>query len=196
LSTLTQPLTEHFHNALAYASQLHETQSRKGTEIPYISHLMAVAGIVLEAGGSEDEAIAALLHDAAEDQGGEARLDDIRNRFGATVADIVEHCSDTFETPKPPWEERKAAYHARLRHADKATLLVSIADKLHNARSTLHDLQAKGPAVWDRFSVARDRTMWNYRTLLAIYEAAPHDPHREPLQRQLRAILDAIDEIR
>jgi len=196
LNCLAAPVSERFHNALAYASQLHATQARKGTEIPYISHLMAVAAIVMEACGTEDEAIAALLHDAAEDQGGLPRLADIRSRFGSTVGDIVEHCSDTFEKPKPPWEARKSAYHERLRGADASTLLVSIADKLHNARATLHDLQTSGPAVWERFSAPRERTLWNYRTLLEIYRSGADDSRRQPLVRQLRATLDEIEAIR
>jgi len=196
LNGFTAPVSDRFHNALAYASQLHAAQTRKGTKIPYISHLMAVAAIVMEADGTEDEAIAALLHDAAEDQGGLPRLADIRCRFGPAVGDIVEHCSDTFEKPKPPWEARKAAYHERLRGADPSTLLVSIADKLHNARATQHDLQTSGQAVWDRFSAPRERTLWNYRTLLANYESGAGDARLLPLARQLRVTLDEIEAIR
>jgi (p)ppGpp synthase/HD superfamily hydrolase len=115
----------------------------------------------MEAGGNEDEAIAALLHDAAEDQGGEKALEDIRRRFGDTVKHIVAECSDTFADPKPPWEKRKREYIERLRVADTSTLLVSAADKLHNARATLRDLREHGTSVWKRFSATREQTLAN-----------------------------------
>src|SRR5436309_13050206 len=147
------PLGERFADALAYAADVHRDQVRKSTAIPYVAHLLAVAARVLEDGGREGEAIAALLHDAPEDQGGEARLADIRDRFGDRVADIVEACSDTFESPKPPWRGRKEAYLAHLR--DPATaidvLRVSAADKLNNATAILRDLRQLGPRVWERF---------------------------------------------
>ncbi|MBA2344583.1 MAG: HD domain-containing protein, partial [Rubrobacter sp.] len=128
-----------FEQALTYASIVHAAQRRKGTETPYITHLLAVAAIVGENGGTENEIIAALLHDAPEDQGGKERLADIRTRFGDEVADIVEACSDTFEIPKPPWRGRKEAYIAHIREASASARLVSAADKLHNARSILSD---------------------------------------------------------
>jgi len=119
---LAVPVSPRFHDALAYASTLHAAQARKATQIPYVAHLLAVASIVMEAEGNEDEAIAALLHDAAEDQGGEKALEDIRRRFGDTVANIVAECSDTFADPKPEWSRRKRDYIERLRAADRATL--------------------------------------------------------------------------
>ena len=194
MSTLTTPVSDHFHEALAYASAMHATQARKGSQIPYISHLMAVAGIIWEAGGTEDEAIAGLLHDGPEDQGGLERLADIRRRFGDRVGDIVEHCSDTFETPKPPWAERKRAYAASLRHADASTLLVSIADKLHNARATASDLsQADDPAaIWGKFSATREQTIANYEMLIAAYESGTADPRRVPLVQRLRSAVEAM----
>ena len=129
----------------------------------------AVAGIIWEAGGTEDKAIAGLLHDGPGDQGGLERLADIRRCFGDHVGDIVAHCSDTFETPKPPWPERKRTYAESLRHADTSTLLVSIADKLHNARATAADLQQAADAAtgWGKFSATREQTIGNYEMLIA-----------------------------
>ncbi len=154
-----------FEDALTYATRLHAQQRRKGTEIPYVAHLLAVASLVLEHGGGQTEAIAALLHDAPEDQGGEATLAEIRRRFGAAVGDIVAACSDTFEQPKPPWRARKEAYLAHLRAASAASRLVSAADKLHNARSMLSDHRRVGAALWTRFRGGRDGALWYLRSL-------------------------------
>jgi (p)ppGpp synthase/HD superfamily hydrolase len=149
-------LTPRFDLALLFASGLHRTQCRKKTNIPYISHLMAVSALVLEAGGDEDLAIAALLHDAAEDQGGQAILDDIRRLFGDRVADVIGECSDTLLNPKPPSEKRKAAYLIHLRKASPDALLVSAADKLHNARAILFDYRQYGEEVFSRFNVGKE----------------------------------------
>src|SRR3712207_460221 len=130
---------EKFEEALTYAARLHRTQMRKGTNVPYVTHLLAVAAIVGENGGTEDEVIAALLHDAVEDQGGAATREEIRKRFGDTVATIVDGTSDTDVIPKPPWQERKRNYVAHVSGASKSVRLVSAADKLHNARSILRD---------------------------------------------------------
>ena len=169
---MTPPLGPRFEDALVYAAQLHGEQVRKQTEVPYVSHLLAVCGLVLEDGGDEDEAIAALLHDAVEDQGGAPTLAVIRDRFGDRVADIVDGCSDTDQTPKPPWRERKEAYLAHL--ADPATtpsmLRVSAADKLHNARSVAADRRDAGEAVWERFNAGRDEQLWYYRSLVAVLQ--------------------------
>src|SRR5829696_6570189 len=124
---------------------------RKGTNIPYVTHLLAVAAIVGENGGTEDEVIAALLHDAVEDQGGAATRDEIRRRFGDSVTTIVEGTSDTDVVPKPPWRERKQSYINHVGEAPRSVRLVSAADKLHNARSILVDLRAEGEAAWRRF---------------------------------------------
>ena len=149
-------LTDRFDRALLYATHVHGGQVRKGTSTPYIAHLLAVAATVLEYGGNEDMAIAALLHDAVEDQGGEQRLLDIRNRFGDRVADIVHGCSDTVAAPgqqKENWHIRKQGYINHLRRVDTDTLLVSLSDKVHNARSILRDHNPQvGPTVWDRFT--------------------------------------------
>jgi (p)ppGpp synthase/HD superfamily hydrolase len=189
--TITKPpvLSPQFHNALAYASALHETQRRKGSHIPYVAHLLAVTSIVLEAGGSEDEAIAAMLHDGPEDRGGVETLDEIQSRFGETVAAIVAGCSDTFETPKPPWEERKRRYREHLKTAGRSVLLVSAADKLHNSRATLRDLKVEGPSVWARFSATREQTLENYLSLIDVYAAGAGDPRRNALVDELRVIV-------
>lgn len=159
--------TARFRDALTYACELHADQKRKGTDIPYVAHLLAVASLALEHGASEDEAIAALLHDAVEDQGGRATGDEIRRRYGDAVADIVQACSDTDVQPKPPWRERKEAYVAHLEHAPRAVRLVSACDKLHNARAILADYRIHGDALWSRFSGGRDGTLWYYRALAA-----------------------------
>lgn len=158
-------LTHRFDDALAYASQLHREQTRKGTAIPYISHLMAVSSIVLEHGGDEDQAIAGLLHDAAEDQGGTKTLAEITGRYGEGVAAIVADCTDAWLEPKPPWRARKEAYLAKLREKPQRSLLVSLADKTHNGRAILLDHRAMGHAIWGRFNAPRDGTLWYYRGL-------------------------------
>ncbi|MDF3040657.1 MAG: metal dependent phosphohydrolase [Thermomicrobiales bacterium] len=156
---------ERLANALGFATQLHATQKRKGSGVPYISHLLAVAAIVLEHGGTEDEAIAALLHDAVEDQGGQATLALIRDRYGDTVAAIVAGCTDTDEVHKPSWRPRKERYLAHFADAPPSVLLVVAADKLHNARSVLADYRELGDALWPRFTGNRDGTLWYYRAV-------------------------------
>jgi len=137
-------LSNRFEDALRYAYTLHARQTRKGSNIPYIAHLLGVTALVLEDGGSEDEAIAALLHDAVEDQGGMKTLMEIRRRYGDLVAEIVEGCTDAIASPKPPWRQRKERYIEHLRHASPAVRRVSLSDKLHNARSILEDLRKDG----------------------------------------------------
>jgi (p)ppGpp synthase/HD superfamily hydrolase len=159
-------LGERFVAAVAYAVELHATQARKGTRIPYVSHLLAVCSLVLEDGGTEDEAIAALLHDGPEDQGGQAVLDEIERRFGADVARMVDGLSDSMGEPKPPWRERKERYVARSHTEPESVLRVSLADKLHNLRS----IAAKGDEVWARFNAEKPEQAWYYRSLLAVFE--------------------------
>ena len=154
--------------ALVFASRLHGDQYRKGTRIPYITHLLAVAAIVGENGGTENEVVAALLHDAPEDQGGLATLEDIRDRFGDQVAEIVEGCTDTYEDPKPPWRERKESYLAHLAGASDSVRLVSSADKLHNARTVLSDYRVLGEDLWERFNGGRGGTLWYYRAIVDV----------------------------
>jgi GTP pyrophosphokinase len=165
-------LSPRFERGLVLANRLHRRQKRKGTDIPYIAHLMTVAGLVLEAGGDEDMAIAALLHDAVEDQGGAPTLGMIRKRFGKRVADIVAGCTDSDAVPKPPWRQRKETYIAHLRHAPPEVRLVSASDKLHNARSVLSDYRRLGEALWPRFTGQREGTLWYYRTLVDTFRAA------------------------
>jgi (p)ppGpp synthase/HD superfamily hydrolase len=159
-------LTSRFERALIFAMHAHATQLKKGTSVPYAAHLLGVASLVLDAGGDEDLAIAALLHDVVEDCGGAPRLKEIRRSFGKRVADIVDGCTDTDQDPKPPWRERKENYLKHLRTADADTRLVSAADKLHNARMILADYRALGDAVFERFSGKREGTLWYYRALV------------------------------
>lgn len=158
-------LSPRFESALSYAAVIHAHQQRKGTRIPYVAHLFGVTSIALEHGATEDEAIAALLHDAGEDAGGRGRIEDIRQRFGDAVADIVQGCTDTEVTPKPPWRKRKEDYIAHLADASPSTLLVSAADKLHNARAILSDLRVHGEELWPRFKGGRE-SLWYYRSLV------------------------------
>ena len=176
-------LSPRFDDALVYASQLHRDQVRKGTHIPYVSHLLAVAAIVLEHGGREDEAIAALLHDAVEDQGGSETREAIRERFGEDVAAIVDGCSDTDTLPKPPWDERKKAYVAHVVIASPSVRLVSAADKLHNARAILADYRQLGEPLWDRFNGGRDGTLWYYRALADAFRSVESNALSEELDR-------------
>ncbi|MEM7714907.1 MAG: HD domain-containing protein [Cyanobacteria bacterium P01_A01_bin.68] len=166
----TAKLTSNFEQALIYATQLHANQIRKVDKIPYISHLMSVSALILEAGGTEDEAIAGLLHDAVEDQGGKATREEIRQKFGETVVEIVDGCTETDITPKPPWKERKIQYIENIRNGSDSVKLVSQADKLHNARSLLIGYQNQGDKLWDYFSGSKEDKLWFYGELLKIYQ--------------------------
>jgi (p)ppGpp synthase/HD superfamily hydrolase len=160
-----------FNEALVYASELHSEQRRKGLSgAPYVAHLLGVTAIVLEHGGDEDQAIGALLHDAVEDQGGKARLEEIRHRFGPVVAEIVDGCTDSDATPKPPWRQRKEKYIAHLPAASGRVQLVSAADKLYNLRSIVDDYHECGESIWERFKGGRDGTLWYYRSLIAAFD--------------------------
>ncbi len=176
-------LTALFPEALTYAVDAHRSQLRKGTAIPYVSHLLAVAAIVLEHGGTEDEAIAALLHDTIEDAGGDSARQEIRRRFGDVVVAIVDGCTDAETIPKSPWEERKRAYIAHLTGARPSVLLVSSADKLHNARSILADYREIGEELWPRFNGGRDGTLWYYRELANRFSQLRPSPLSEELER-------------
>jgi len=154
-----------FLRGLEFAAEKHAGQTRKASTIPYVAHLMGVASLVLEAGGDEDLAIAALLHDVVEDCGGERMLKEVRRRFGSRVAKIVDGCTDAYVIPKPEWRERKESYIRRLKTEGADTRLVSAADKLNNVRSILSDYRALGESVWSRFNGGRDGTLWYYRTL-------------------------------
>lgn len=170
--TSTPKLTGQFSKALVYAELKHHNQVRKGGDIPYFGHLLSVAGLVINDGGAEEQAIAALLHDCVEDQGGPPTLEEIRRNFGEEVARIVDECSDTDEIPKPPWFERKDAYIQHLGEVGEDTLLVSVADKLDNARSMLRDYHEHGPALWQRFTVKNPNDhLQYYGGLLEAYRA-------------------------
>ncbi|QDU60712.1 Bifunctional (p)ppGpp synthase/hydrolase SpoT [Planctomycetes bacterium Pan216] len=180
---------EAFDEAFLFASRLHRDQTRKQSETPYITHLLAVAALVGEAGGTETEIIAALLHDAVEDQGGAPIAAEIERRFGLDVARIVLACTDTDQTPKPPWRERKAAFLERLRQSDRSVGLVVAADKLHNARSTLEELQVKGESVWEKFTTGREGSLWYYREVIDALESLP----ALPLLPLLEQTVDALE---
>lgn len=159
-------LGSRFLRAFSFAAKKHAGQTRKASTIPYIAHLMGVASLVLEFGGDEDLAIAALLHDVVEDCGGAPMLKEVRRWFGSRVAKIVDGCTDSDTNPKPPWRERKEAYIHHLKSADAETRLVSAADKLNNVRSILSDHREIGESIWTRFNGGRDGTLWYYRALL------------------------------
>lgn len=182
-------LTQRFTDALALAHNLHRNQMRKGTKIPYISHLMAVSGLVLEHGGSENQAIAGLLHDAAEDVGGAPTLERIRQEFGDAVAGIVADCTDAWEEPKPPWRARKEAYIAQLPDKPLTSLLVSLADKTHNAEAILFDYQNIGDKLWGRFSGGADGTRWYYRALAKVF----HEKLPGQLQKRMSRAVQGFD---
>lgn len=179
----TARLGPRFDDAFLFAAEKHAAQTRKRTDVPYISHLMSVAALVLEAGGDEDQAIAALLHDVVEDCGGEPMLEEVRGRFGDRVAKIVQGCTDAYAVPKPPWKQRKLDYLELLRSADDDIRLVSAADKLHNVRTILTDYRREGDSVWDRFSGRRDGTLWYYRAVLEVLRAGRPNRLVDELQR-------------
>lgn len=182
-------LTEKFDEALVYAHELHREQPRKGGQLPYISHLLAVSSLVLEGGGDEEQAMAGLLHDALEDQGDKTSYEELEKRFGARVAGIVRACSDTEVVPKPPWRERKQVYLDSLAHEDDDVLLVSAADKLHNARATLADTLYSEADVWGRFNAGRSEQKWYYQELVQVFQdRLPHNP----VVRELRRTVDAL----
>ncbi len=162
--------SRNFEAALVYATQLHDGHFRKATDVPYVTHLLAVASLVGEAGGTENEVIAALLHDAVEDCGGQPTLDKIRELFGDEVAQIVLGCSDTDVVPKPPWKQRKESYIQHVNDASESILLVSCADKLHNARSIVADHRQIGEELWERFTATKEQTLWYYQSLLSVYQ--------------------------
>jgi (p)ppGpp synthase/HD superfamily hydrolase len=185
------PLSPRFSEALVWAAQLHRDQVRKGPNaVPYVGHLLAVASIVIDYGGSEDQAIAALLHDAVEDQGGAPTLAMISRLFGPEVAAIVDGCTDTDEQPKPPWQARKDRYIEHLAEAPPSVLLVAAADKLGNARSILADLRVTGDAVWERFTASKRQSLWYYRT---VVETLRSTPVNRALLAELEAVVDELE---
>jgi GTP pyrophosphokinase len=181
-------LTTRLDEAFAYAHAVHGTQTRKGGSVPYIAHLMGVASIVVDDGGGEDEAIAALLHDAVEDAGGRDRLDDIRARFGDAVARIVEDCTDSWTTPKLPWAARKKKYVEHARTLPAPSLRVSAADKVHNTYAILRDLRNIGDRVWERFTAPPDDVLAYYQSLVRAYREAGGSRLVDELERIVRGI--------
>ncbi len=168
------PLTIRFDHALLFAAQVHRNQDRKKSGIPYLSHLLGVAAIVLDYGGDEDMGIAALLHDAAEDHGGRAMLRSIEQIFGPRVAKIVDGCTDSYgdeDQRKPKWYPRKLRYLRRVRNEDAETRFVSAADKLYNTRAVLRDLRQAGDSAFDRFSAPKAKVLWYYRSLVREFRA-------------------------
>jgi len=183
-SSLRPPhLGPRLQRAFRYAAEKHDGQTRKQTAVPYLSHLMAVASLVLEAGGDEDMAIAALLHDVVEDCGGRPRLREIRKQFGPRVAKIVEGCTDSFGEPKAEWVERKKGYLREVKHADVETRLVSASDKLHNVRTILTDYRWQGETIWIRFSGKKEGTLWYYRALSDEYQR--RNPNRNTRELEI-----------
>jgi len=162
-------LSPKFEEALVYATRVHGGQLRKKTRIPYIGHLLGVTAIAMEYGANETEAIAALLHDAVEDCGGAERQREIEEKFGPEVGEIVAGCTDSDQTPKPPWRERKEKYIAHLKTASAATRLVSASDKLHNVGAIVHNLREEGESVWDRFKAGKEGALWYYRSLVTAF---------------------------
>ena len=181
-------ISEKFEEALVYATQAHGNQMRKKTGIPFVAHILGVTAIALEYGASETEAISALLHDTVEDCGGADRLRDIREKFGDDVAGIVDGCTDAYETPKPPWLERKRAYIEHLKDSDSSTRLVSASDKLHNTRAILAELRRHGTDVFDRFGGKKDGTLWYYRTLVTAFRE--HGNHTDLIDELDRVVTE------
>ena len=176
-------LTVKYDEALLFASELHRDQVRKGTGIPYLSHLLSVSALVLKNGGDEEQAIAGLLHDAAEDQGGQPTLDEIDTRFGERVARMVLDCTDSLVDPKPPWRARKEAYVASIALKPLDSLLVSLADKTDNARAILGGYREIGDEVWNRFSGRKEGTIWYYRSLSELFSRRMPGPLADELAR-------------
>ena len=194
----SRTLTLRFEDALVYAFKKHRNQKRKGSDIPYIAHLLGVANIALLYGANEDEAIAALLHDAVEDQGGHPTLLEIDRRYGETVAAIVDGCTDTDKFLKPPWRKRKEEYIAHIQGAPVAVLLVSAADKLDNARSILRDHRQIGEKVWSRFKGKKEGTLWYYREMVKAFRSAKYaaaDKRLSPLFDELARVVSELESV-
>ena len=182
-------MSHRFIEAVEFANELHGNQVRKGTNAPYISHLLIVAGLVLQHGGDEDEAIAALLHDTVEDCGGKPVMEKIRERFGDKIAGLVDGVTETDVRPKPPWKERKNYYIAKIKNANPSVRLISCADKIHNLRSILFDYRTVGEKVWDKFKADKSETLWFYRSLVdAFRESGDSRPVFVEMERILNEL--------
>jgi GTP pyrophosphokinase len=186
-------LTDRFKDALWMATDLHADQRRKGSGIPYVAHLLGVASLVLEYGGNEDETIAALLHDAVEDQGGKPTRQMIAEKFGETVAQIVDGCTDADTMPKPPWRERKEAYIAHIASAPPSVRLVSACDKLYNVRTILADYRRVGDEIWERFKGGKkDGSLWYYQALVTEFKNTGNHPVYDELERTVNELLSLV----
>ena len=178
-----------FEEALLFAKQIHAGQTRKGSNTPYFAHVLAVTSLVLEDGGTETEAIAALLHDCAEDGGGQETLDQIKEHFGEEIAEIVLECSDTLESPKPPWRERKRAHINALRTGRPESIRVKLADKFHNAYDLLRSLNEHGESIWGDFKGGKDGTLWSFREMHAVFS----ETRSGFLLDEFERLIDAIE---
>ncbi|HKJ26779.1 MAG TPA: HD domain-containing protein [Anaerolineales bacterium] len=188
---IAEQFESRFEQALVFANRVHAGQKRKYSGAPYIAHLLGVTALVLEDGGSEDEAIAAVLHDTAEDQGGEETIAQIQQKFGEKVAAIVRECSDTLENPKPPWKGRKLRHLEILQTAMPETIRVMLADKVYNARNLLHGLQDSGDDLWSSFKGGREGTLWYFHEMLTVFQKR----HSGYLVHELERLVEAIEKI-
>ncbi len=182
-----------FLKAFLLAAEKHKGQVRKASTTPYIAHLMGVASLVLEYGGDEDMAIAALLHDVVEDCGGAPMLKEVKRRFGTRVAKIVEGCTDSYGDPKPPWQERKENYLRHLKNANAETRFVSTADKLNNVRSIISDYREVGELIWARFNGGREGTLWYYRALAQEFKRGKPNRLIRELELAVRELKEMTD---
>ncbi len=178
-------LSSRFTDAMAFAFEVHREQTKKGSSVPYISHLLEVTGTVLTYGGDEDEAISALLHDSVEDHSDAVSFASLAERFGARVAKIVESCSDTSVSPKPPWKPRKERYIEHLYSANESVMIVSAADKLSNARAVMKDYRQIGEKVWSRFNAGKEDQLWYYRSVTAALTQRGKGTRVQPLIEEL-----------
>jgi (p)ppGpp synthase/HD superfamily hydrolase len=187
-------LSNRFSDALIYAATLHAAQKRKVSGEPYLAHLLGAASIVLDYGGDEDEAIAALLHDAIEDQGGAAAWEDIRRRFGERVASIVEGCTDADTIPKPPWRQRKESFLEKLRAAGPSVRLVVAADKVHNLRALTREYRRHGENLWRHFQGGREGTLWYHWSVVEILGTGGNELLAEELKQTLETLERLVSE--
>jgi (p)ppGpp synthase/HD superfamily hydrolase len=188
-------LSPRFADALAFAFEVHREQTKKSTAVPYISHLLEVAGTVLTYGGDEDEAIAALLHDAVEDHSDVVSFASLAERFGARVGAIVESCSDTSMSPKPPWKARKERYIDHLHNADESVVIVSAADKLSNARAVMKDFREHGDKVWERFNAGKPDQLWYYRAVTEALTQRAKGTRVQPLVEELNRAVSKLERL-
>jgi (p)ppGpp synthase/HD superfamily hydrolase len=186
-------LSDRFSQAFGFAFEVHREQTKKGGKVPYIAHLLEVTGLVLSYGGNEQEAIAALLHDAVEDHPDLASFEKIKEQFGTAVAQIVEACSDSSTIPKPPWKARKEKYIEHMHSANESVLMVATADKLVNARAVMRDYRLVGEQVWSRFNAGKSEQLWYYRTVAKALADAAGDGRARPLVDELKRAVERLE---